>query len=70
MKAAGPEGQNTLTIREREVLRWIAEGKSNWETGQILNCEEGTVKKHLQRIYRKLGVENRTAAANYLRDDT
>ncbi len=50
------------------MLRWVAEGKSNWQIGQIVHCAVGTVKKHLQHIYRKLGVESRTAAAAvYLR---
>lgn len=53
-----------LTTREEEVLHWLAEGKSNWEIGRILGCAEETVKKHVQHIFRKLGVETRTAAAN------
>ena len=56
-----------LTPREREIMHWVSQGKSNWEVGQILGCVEQTVKKHLQRVYRKLGVENRMAAANCLR---
>jgi RNA polymerase sigma factor (sigma-70 family) len=57
----------TLTPREREILDWLAEGKSNWEIGQIVGCSEETVKKHLQRTYRKLGVETRMHAAILLR---
>ena len=58
----------SLTTREQEVLHWVAEAKSNWQVGQIVGCSEGTVKKHLQHTYRKLGVETRTAAAAiYLR---
>jgi DNA-binding NarL/FixJ family response regulator len=53
----------TLTTREHEVLHWVAEGKANGDIGRILGCTEGTVKKHLQRIFPKLGVETRTAAA-------
>jgi DNA-binding CsgD family transcriptional regulator len=49
----------TLTPREREVVNWLCEAKTNWAIGQILGCKEGTVKKHLQRVYRKLGVETR-----------
>ena len=49
-------------------MHWVSQGKSNWEVAQILGCVEQTVKKHLQRINRKLGVENRVAAANYLRE--
>ncbi len=52
-----------LTPREYEVLVWLAEGKSNWAIGQIVGCTEETVKKHLQRVYRKLGVESRVSAA-------
>ena len=58
----------SLTECEKRVLHWVAEGKSNWQIGQIVHCAVGTVKKHLQHIFRKLGVETRTAAAAvYLR---
>jgi DNA-binding CsgD family transcriptional regulator len=62
-----PSSPYRLTTREEEVLHWIAEGKSNWETAQILGCSAETVKKHAQHIFRKLGVETRTAAANCYR---
>jgi len=52
-----------LTARETEVLFWVAQGKTNEETGSILTASARTVAKHLERIYQKLGVENRTAAA-------
>ncbi len=52
-----------LTGREAEVLRWIAQGKSNRDIGAILTCSPRTVNKHLEQIYQKLQVENRTAAA-------
>jgi DNA-binding CsgD family transcriptional regulator len=52
-----------LTRREAEVSAWMAEGKSNSEIAQILAVRPLTVKKHLERIFEKLGVENRTAAA-------
>lgn len=51
-----------LTPREREVLFWLARGKSNAEIGTILGIAASTVGKHLERIYAKLGVENRAAA--------
>lgn len=54
-----------LTPREREVLFWLARGKSNNEIGAILGIAAATVGKHLERIYPKLGVENRTAAASF-----
>ena len=49
--------------RETEVLFWLVEGKSNADIGTILGVTEATVKKHLERIFARLGVENRTAAA-------
>jgi DNA-binding NarL/FixJ family response regulator len=52
-----------LTLRESEVLYWIAKGKTNRDIGDILGSSPATVKKHLERIYEKLGVETRTAAA-------
>lgn len=52
-----------LTKRESEVLAWLGQGKTNGEIGCILCCSSRTVQKHLERIYIKLGVENRTAAA-------
>ena len=55
--------QFPLTEREAEVLEWIAHGKTNREIGQILNMSPRTVNKHLEQIFRKLGVENRTTAA-------
>ncbi len=52
-----------LTRREAEVLRWIAEGKSNHEIGVILGASPRTICKHVEHIFFKLNVENRTAAA-------
>jgi DNA-binding response OmpR family regulator/DNA-binding CsgD family transcriptional regulator len=52
-----------VTEREAEVLLWIARGKSNRDIAQILDLSPRTVNKHLEQIYAKLGVENRTAAA-------
>lgn len=52
-----------LTLREAEVLLWITHGKSNKEIAEILNMSPRTVNKHLEQIFNKLGVENRTAAA-------
>jgi DNA-binding CsgD family transcriptional regulator len=52
-----------LTRREAEVSAWMAGGKTNAEIGEILRIHPMTVKKHLEHIFQKLGVENRTAAA-------
>jgi DNA-binding CsgD family transcriptional regulator len=54
-----------LTPREREILFWLARGKSNAEIAKILEIKPATVGKHLEHIYPKLGVENRTAAASF-----
>ncbi|MEO1495052.1 MAG: DNA-binding response regulator [Pseudomonadota bacterium] len=52
-----------LSPREAEVLAWIARGKSNRDVGDILDLSTRTVTKHVEQIFQKLGVENRTAAA-------
>ena len=52
-----------LTDREAEVLFWIAKGKTNREIAQILAMSPRTVNKHLEQVYRKLEVDNRTSAA-------
>lgn len=51
-----------LTQREREMLRWLALGKTDREIAALASVSVRTVHKHLQRIYEKLGVETRTAA--------
>jgi DNA-binding NarL/FixJ family response regulator len=57
---------DVLTTREAEVLHLLAHGKSNSEIARILKVKSSTVGKHLERVYPKLGVENRTAAASIL----
>ncbi len=52
-----------LTAREAEVLLWVSRGKSNRDIGQILTISPRTINKHLERIFEKLGVENRASAA-------
>ncbi len=52
-----------LTLREAEVLYWVVKGKTNRDIGDILGSSPATVKKHLERVYVKLGAETRTAAA-------
>lgn len=52
-----------LTDREAEVLLWISYGKSNGMISEVLTISPRTVQKHLERIYEKLGVETRAAAA-------
>lgn len=52
-----------LTAREAEVLYWVVKGKINRDIADILGASPATVKKHLERIHAKMGVETRTAAA-------
>jgi DNA-binding NarL/FixJ family response regulator len=54
----------SLTEREAEVLLWIANGKTNREIAQILDMSPRTVNKHLEQVFKKMSVENRTAAAS------
>lgn len=51
-----------ITTREAEVLLWLARGKQNRDIAQILGMSPRTVDKHLEQVYAKLGVENRSAA--------
>lgn len=53
-----------LTAREAEVLYWVVKGKTNRDIGDILGASAATVKKHLEHVFAKLGVETRTAAAS------
>ena len=51
-----------LTARATETLLWLAQGKTNSDIATILGITESTVKKHVQEIFEKLGVETRGAA--------
>jgi DNA-binding CsgD family transcriptional regulator/CheY-like chemotaxis protein len=52
-----------LTAKEAEVLYWVVKGKINRDIADIVGSSPATVKKHLERIFAKLGVETRTSAA-------
>jgi DNA-binding NarL/FixJ family response regulator len=56
-------GQTSLTRREAEVLLWVSYGKTNLTVSEILGISPRTVNKHLEQVFRKLGVETRAAAA-------
>jgi len=60
-----PESPQSLTERETEVLRLLAEGKANKEIALALHISETTVKTHVSNILMKLGVPSRTQAALY-----
>ncbi|MGE5249268.1 MAG: response regulator [Bacteroidota bacterium] len=57
------EGGTDLTPRELDVLRYVVEGKTNGEIGMTLGISEKTIEKHLDTIFRKLGVVSRVQAA-------
>jgi DNA-binding CsgD family transcriptional regulator len=57
-----PGPATELTPREREVLAWVSRGKTNQQIAATLYISPGTVGKHLENIYAKLDVSNRTAA--------
>lgn len=58
-----PEALVSMTAREREVLRWTAEGKTAYEISQILTVSERTVNFHINNVVSKLGASNKTQAA-------
>jgi len=55
--------RNILSGRENEIMVLVSAGKLNKQIAEELNCEETTIKKHLQHIYPKLGVQNRIQAS-------
>jgi len=55
----------SLTDRERQIMRLVAEGLSNKEIGRRLNLTGGTIKVHIHHIFQKLEVSNRTALATF-----
>jgi DNA-binding CsgD family transcriptional regulator len=56
-----------LTRREREILDLVAEGRTNAEIAEVLWVSPGTVRRHLENVFAKLGVHTRTAAAAFVR---
>jgi DNA-binding CsgD family transcriptional regulator len=57
-----PEGNTSLTARERECLKWAADGKTAWEIGKILSIAERTAVFHINNVVQKLGAANKTQA--------
>ncbi|EAN0343978.1 response regulator transcription factor [Salmonella enterica] len=57
-----------LSARQREILQMLAAGESNKKIGRALNISTGTVKAHLESLYRRLDVKNRTQAAMMLNE--
>ena len=61
-KVEALQKQGGLTRREAEVLLWVSYGKTNKTISEILGISPRTVNKHLEQVFRKLGVETRAAA--------
>jgi len=61
-RGALPAARRELSAREGQIVHWLREGKKNADIAAILGISEPTVKNHLQRIYKLLGVHNRTEA--------
>ena len=62
-KEQPPRHKPNLTEREKEVLRLVCDGLTNAEIATCLHVSRETVKSELKRIFRKIGVGNRTQAA-------
>lgn len=59
------DGSTPLTNREREILNWVASGKTNREIAEQLGISDQTVKNHLKNILQKLQLENRVQLTRY-----
>jgi DNA-binding NarL/FixJ family response regulator len=64
----GGRAADGLSPREQEVLRLVTDGLANKQIGRALGISERTVKAHLGRVFRQLGVVDRTSAAMWARD--
>jgi DNA-binding CsgD family transcriptional regulator len=61
-----PDSMAGLTPREVDCIRWVAEGKTAWETAKILQISENTVIWHIENAKRKLGVRTKSQIARLL----
>lgn len=65
---AAPHSDLRVTMREAEILTWVVRGKRNEEIGRLLFISSGTVEKHLEHAFRKLGVHSRGEAIAQMLD--
>lgn len=56
------DSQNVLSSREMSVLKWMTQGKTNWEISRILGVSERTIRFHVESIFSKLDVNSRSHA--------
>ncbi|MGZ4748888.1 MAG: response regulator [Oryzihumus sp.] len=68
LPSAGQTPEDSLSARERQVLRLIADGLANKQIGRALGISERTVKVHVGNVFRRIGVSDRTSAAMWARD--
>ena len=68
LPAQGKDPVEGLSPREQQVLRLVADGLANKQIGRALGISERTVKAHLGRVFRQIGVADRTSAALWARD--
>jgi transcriptional regulator EpsA len=61
-KSPAAASASALSVRELEIMKWVADGRTNVGIGEILGISPFTVKNHIQRIFSKLGANNRTEA--------
>lgn len=64
-QAEGTKLKSRLTAREVEILRHLAEGKTNKEISKLLILSTSTIKNHISSIFTKLNVRNRSQATSY-----
>jgi DNA-binding CsgD family transcriptional regulator len=57
-----------LTAREREILALVCEGRTDAEMGRLLKLSQNTVRNHLASLFRKIGVNRRSAAVIWARE--
>lgn len=60
---SGAENPPALSLREKQCISWVAQGKSSWEIGKILKISDNTVNFHIKNVMRKLDVTSRFVAA-------
>jgi len=69
LPSAPPPARESLSARELQVLRLVAQGLANKQIGRALGITERTVKVHVGHVFRRLGVTDRTSAAMWARDN-
>ena len=70
LEEEAPADLSGLSVRQQEILELVSEGLSNRQIAERLFLSESTIKQHLRRAFKSLGVRNRTEAARLLRDHT